>query len=40
MGGPRVLANMALDHWFPTRFTMLSDRLVSQNGSCSWAARP
>jgi amino acid transporter len=32
MGGPRVLANMALDHWFPTRFTLLSDRLVSQNG--------
>jgi amino acid transporter len=32
MGGPRVLANMALDHWFPTKFTLLSDRLVSQNG--------
>jgi amino acid transporter len=32
MGGPRVLANMALDHWFPTRFTLLSDRLVTQNG--------
>jgi hypothetical protein len=30
--GPRVLANMALDHWFPTRFTILSDRLVTQNG--------
>jgi len=31
-GGPRVLANMALDRWVPTRFAMLSDRLVSQNG--------
>lgn len=32
MGGPRVLANMALDKWFPTRFSLLSDRLVTQNG--------
>lgn len=32
LGGPRVLANMALDRWFPTRFTVLSDRLVTQNG--------
>ena len=32
MGGPRVLANMALDKWFPTRFSLLSDRLVNQNG--------
>jgi amino acid transporter len=31
-GGPRVLANMALDRWIPTRFAMLSDRLVTQNG--------
>lgn len=30
--GPRVLANMSLDRWFPSRFTMLSDRFVSQNG--------
>jgi amino acid transporter len=30
--GPRVLANMALDRWFPTRFASLSDRLVTQNG--------
>ncbi|MFP5259949.1 MAG: APC family permease [Acidobacteriota bacterium] len=30
--GPRVLANMALDHWLPSRFAMLSDRLVTQNG--------
>ena len=32
LDGPRVLANMALDRWFPTRFTMLSDRFVAQNG--------
>ena len=30
--GPRVLGNMAVDRWFPTRFSMLSDRLVTQNG--------
>ncbi len=30
--GPRVLANMALDRWFPSRFAMLSDRLVTQKG--------
>jgi len=30
--GPRVLANMAVDRWFPTRFASLSDRLVTQNG--------
>lgn len=30
--GPRVLANMALDQWIPTRFSVLSDRLVIQNG--------
>jgi amino acid transporter len=30
--GPRVLANMALDRWFPVRFASLSDRLVTQNG--------
>lgn len=32
LGGPRVLANMAMDRWFPTKFSMLSDRLVTQNG--------
>ena len=32
LGGPRVLANMAADKWFPTKFSMLSDRLVMQNG--------
>ena len=30
--GPRVLGNMAVDRWFPTRFSVLSDRLVTQNG--------
>jgi amino acid transporter len=30
--GPRVLANMANDRWFPSRFSALSDRLVNQNG--------
>ncbi|MBI3413807.1 MAG: APC family permease [Verrucomicrobia bacterium] len=30
--GPRVLANMALDRWFPGRFATLSDRFVTQNG--------
>ena len=32
VGGPRVLANMAVDRWMPTRFATLSDRLVTQNG--------
>lgn len=32
LGGPRVLANMALDRWFPSRLSMLSDRLVTHNG--------
>ena len=32
LDGPRVLANMALDHWMPGRFAALSDRLTSQNG--------
>jgi amino acid transporter len=32
LDGPRVLASMALDRWFPSRFAMLSDRLVTQNG--------
>jgi amino acid transporter len=32
LDGPRVLASMALDRWFPTRFTNLSDRFVTQNG--------
>ena len=32
IGGPRVLANMAMDRWMPTKFANLSDRLVTQNG--------
>ena len=32
LDGPRVIANMALDRWFPTRFAVLSDRLVAKNG--------
>lgn len=31
-GGPRILANMALDKWLPARFASLSDRFVIQNG--------
>ena len=30
--GPRIMANMAIDHWFPKRFASLSDRLVTLNG--------
>ncbi len=32
LDGPRVLATMALDRWFPTRYAMLSNRLVTKNG--------
>ncbi|MEI6575797.1 MAG: APC family permease [Bacteroidota bacterium] len=32
LDGPRVIASMAQDNWFPRRFTVLSDRLVTQNG--------
>jgi amino acid transporter len=32
LDGPRVLSNMALDRWFPNRFSFLSDRLVTHNG--------
>jgi len=32
LDGPRVLANMAVDHWAPTKFSTLSDRLVTKNG--------
>jgi amino acid transporter len=32
LDGPRVLANMAIDRWFPTRFANLSERLVTMNG--------
>jgi amino acid transporter len=30
--GPRVMANMAIDSWFPHRFASLSERLTMQNG--------
>jgi amino acid transporter len=32
LGGPAVLANMSIDYWVPRRFSMLSSRLVTQNG--------
>jgi amino acid transporter len=32
MDGPRVMANMAIDYWFPRRFASLSDRFAIQNG--------
>lgn len=32
LDGPRVLATMAQDRWFPARFASLSDRFVTQNG--------
>jgi amino acid transporter len=30
--GPRVMANMAIDSWFPHRFAALSERLTMHNG--------
>jgi len=30
--GPRVMANMAVDSWFPHRFASLSERLTMKNG--------
>ncbi|HWR83886.1 MAG TPA: APC family permease [Candidatus Deferrimicrobium sp.] len=32
LGGPRILANMAVDSWVPHRFAMLSERLTTMNG--------
>lgn len=32
LGGPAVLANMAIDYWVPKKFRNLSSRLVVQNG--------
>lgn len=32
LAGPMVLANMAVDNWLPTRFSYLSERLVTKNG--------
>jgi amino acid transporter len=30
--GPRIMANMAVDKWFPKKYSSLSDRLVIMNG--------
>ena len=32
LGGPAVLANMAVDRWAPNQFSALSSRLVARNG--------
>ncbi|HLQ36176.1 MAG TPA: APC family permease, partial [Planctomycetota bacterium] len=32
VGGPRVMANMAVDGWMPRHFATLSDRLTTENG--------
>jgi len=32
IGGPQVMANMALDQWMPRRFAHLSERLTISNG--------
>jgi amino acid transporter len=32
LDGPRIMSNMAVDRWFPARFSILSSRLVTQNG--------
>ncbi|MDD5571686.1 MAG: amino acid permease [Bacteroidales bacterium] len=32
LDGPRIMANMAYDSWFPKRFISISDRFVTQNG--------
>ncbi len=32
VGGPSILSNMAIDKWFPSKFSILSDRLVTKNG--------
>jgi len=32
LDGPRVMANMAVDSWFPHRFATLSERLTMHNG--------
>lgn len=32
LDGPRVMANMAIDSWFPYRFSSLSERLTLRNG--------
>ena len=32
IGGPRVMANMAIDSWFPKKFASLSEQLTMRNG--------
>lgn len=32
IGGPKVIANMAVDSWFPRRFAALSERFTMKNG--------
>ncbi len=32
LDGPRVLANMAVDRWFPTHFSLLSERFIIKYG--------
>ena len=32
LDGPRVLANMSADRWFPSQFALLSERFVIKNG--------
>ncbi|MEK6589153.1 MAG: APC family permease [Nitrospinota bacterium] len=32
LDGPRIMANMAVDSWFPHRFSALSERLTTHNG--------
>jgi amino acid transporter len=32
LGGPAVLANMAVDQWVPNQFSLLSSRLVTKHG--------
>jgi hypothetical protein len=32
VGGPQVLATMAVDRWVPRRFASLSERMVTQDG--------
>ncbi len=32
IGGPRMMATMAIDRWMPQRFIRLNDRLVTQDG--------
>ncbi len=38
VGGPRILASMAVDRWVPSRFANLSSRLVTANGVMLMAA--